>query len=139
MNIFSKLHVLAKRYMKLSKEELEQINLTMVQANVLSILANNKEEMIQREIGEKAFLKAGSMSRMIDTLEEKGLVFREQDPESRRSYKINLTNEGVRVNELSKKIFKDVENKLFSHLTDEEKVLFLRLIEKITYEENKDV
>lgn len=132
MSVFAELHNLARSFMEKSKVKLEDIDLTLTQAKVLSILANNKEKMIQREIGEKAYLKADSMSRMIDTLEEKGLVLRDENPKSRRSYKIDITNRGLELNKLSNEIFMETEKQLFNNLTKDELNQFVILINKIT-------
>lgn len=136
MSIFARLHNMAKSYINLSKTKLEVIDLTLTQAKVLSVLANNKEKMIQRELGEKSYLKAASISRMIDSLEEKDLVERDMNPKSRRSYMIILTNKGLDKHKQAASIFKDTEDEMFSHLTKEELNEFTRLIDKMTNEES---
>lgn len=46
-------------------------------------------------IGDYTGMDRSSLTRMIDDLEKKGMVFRENDPEDRRKVLISLTNKGL--------------------------------------------
>lgn len=48
----------------------------------------------QRELAERLYLEKSTVSRMVADLEHKGLVERERDPASRRTYRLRLTDAG---------------------------------------------
>ena len=53
-----------------------------------------KEGRSQSELAEITIKDTANITRMIDVMENKGLVFREKDPFDRRTYKIFLTKQG---------------------------------------------
>ncbi len=52
------------------------------------------EGLSQREIGDKAAKDKPNITRMLDALEKKGLLFRRPDPRDRRKYRVYLTQAG---------------------------------------------
>lgn len=48
----------------------------------------------QQELAERLFLEKSTVSRMVADLERQGLVERERDPASRRTYRLRLTDAG---------------------------------------------
>jgi DNA-binding MarR family transcriptional regulator len=58
-----------------------------------------EEGLSQREIGEKAAKDKPNITRMLDVLEKKRLIFRQPDPRDRRKYCIYLTKEGKQMHE----------------------------------------
>jgi DNA-binding MarR family transcriptional regulator len=53
-----------------------------------------EEGLSQREIGEKAAKDKPNITRMLDALEKKRIIFRQPDPRDRRKYSIYLTKDG---------------------------------------------
>lgn len=51
----------------------------------------------QRELAERLGLEKSSVSRMVADLESDGLLTRERDPENRRLYRLEITEEGRRL------------------------------------------
>ncbi len=58
-----------------------------------------EEGLSQREIGEKTSKDKPNITRMLDALEKKHLIFRQPDPRDRRKYCIYLTKEGKQLHE----------------------------------------
>ena len=58
-----------------------------------------EEGLSQREIGEKAAKDKPNITRMLDALEKKRLIFRQPDPRDRRKFCVYLTKEGKRLHE----------------------------------------
>ncbi|MDX1381138.1 MAG: MarR family transcriptional regulator [Xanthomonadales bacterium] len=67
--------------------------LTLPQADVIFTLGNTTG-MSCKNIGERTLITKGTLTGIIDRLEDKGLVTRETDPEDRRSTIVRLTPEG---------------------------------------------
>ena len=58
-----------------------------------------EEGLSQREIGEKAAKDKPNITRMLDALEKKRLIFRQHDPRDRRKFCVYLTKEGKQLHE----------------------------------------
>jgi MarR family transcriptional regulator, 2-MHQ and catechol-resistance regulon repressor len=73
-----------------------ELGLTPSQFDVISTLGNTSG-MSMNKLGEKTLITKGTLTGIIDRLEQKGLVRREVPEENRRSFTIVLTLEGEKV------------------------------------------
>jgi len=69
------------------------IDLTVPQADVVFTLGNT-DGLTFKEIGEKTLITKGTLTGVIDRLEEKGLVSRVSCPDDRRCTRVTLTDKG---------------------------------------------
>ncbi len=79
-------------------------------------------------------LETRSLTRMLKSLEEKGLVYREKDETDKRSVRIYLTEEGKRKRKISAKTVKAFNNKVSAIIPEEQLENFfdvINLIEKV--------
>ncbi len=58
-----------------------------------------EEGQSQREIGEKAAKDKPNVTRMLDALQKKGLIYRQPDPRDRRKFCVYLTREGKQLHD----------------------------------------
>lgn len=72
---------------------IRQHGLTPGQADVIFSLGNT-EGMSCAELGEKTLITKGTLTGILDRLEEKGLIRRRHSAEDRRSITVSLTSEG---------------------------------------------
>lgn len=63
---------------------------------VLTCLLRSEEELHPGELAEKLSLVPGRMTDILKTLENKGMICREQDPLDRRKVLIKITPKGIR-------------------------------------------
>lgn len=68
---------------------------TTVDQWVIMYLLNKKGSMTQHDIAEQALKDAPTVTRMMDLMESKGLVIREQDPLDKRRLLVQLTSNGL--------------------------------------------
>ena len=99
-------------------ENAELKELSKNQPVVLTIIGLEKEIM-PSTIGKYVGMDRSSLSRMVDSLEEKGFVWRKNDPEDRRKILISLTEKGERCLEILNKITEEMVAELLS-LADEQ-------------------
>jgi DNA-binding MarR family transcriptional regulator len=57
-------------------------------------------------------MESRSLSRMLKSMEEKGLIYRQQDEKDRRSVRIYLTPAGIKKKEISRKTIRGFNEKL---------------------------
>jgi len=72
-----------------------------------------------------------SLSRLLNTMEEKGLIYREKDIVDRRVVNLFLTDKGSELQKISKKIVTDYNQYIYSHIPDDDMKVFFKVIEKI--------
>lgn len=76
-------------------------------------------------------IEATSLSRLLNTMEDKNLIYREKDTVDRRVVNLFLTEKGLELQKISKKMVLEYNNYILSHIDKEEIDTFFRVIEKI--------
>lgn len=92
--LMSRLLGIAKAHYDRLGEEASQLGLTLPQARVLYFV---KMDPMVRKLAKRLSCDASYITGIVDTLEKKGLLTRQVDPEDRRVKKLVLTPEGHRV------------------------------------------
>ena len=95
-------------FSRLDSDGLRQYKLTQPQADVIFTLGNT-EGLTFKEIGELTLITKGTLTGVIDRLEQKALVRRVQGNEDRRCTRVILTKKGDR-------LFRDIFPKHIAHL-----------------------
>jgi DNA-binding MarR family transcriptional regulator len=90
-----------------------------------------EDGLSQREIGEKASKDKPNITRMLDALEKKHLIFRQPDPRDRRKYCIYLTKEGKHLQELLLPVTRDLRERAIQNLPQPEIDLLKVTLNKI--------
>lgn len=76
-------------------------------------------------------LEARSLTRMLKTMEEKGLIYKQQDPHDKRSVRIFLTELGKQKKEVSRITVKDFNNQVRNKIPPEKLEIFFEVIQDI--------
>lgn len=76
-------------------------------------------------------MEARSLTRMLKSMEEKGWVYREKDPNDGRSVRVFLTQKGLEKRELSKKAVKAFNKKAKQIVTEEKLSTFISVVHEI--------
>ncbi|HEK20393.1 MULTISPECIES: MarR family winged helix-turn-helix transcriptional regulator [unclassified Mucilaginibacter] len=76
-------------------------------------------------------LKSTSLSRMLNQLEQSGLIYRASNQGDKRSVKIYLTDLGKEKRQLAKNVVKQFNNYLNAHISDADKQYLTEMLKKI--------
>lgn len=96
------------------------------------MLINIHEEGIAvSQIAALSGVKSTSLSRMLKNMEELGLIFREIDPNDKRSVKIFLTPNGVEKRLIAKDVVRKFNEYLNEHIADKERLQLIKILNKI--------
>lgn len=104
--------------------------LNVTEFSVLEVLYLKGKQTIQ-QIGNSILVSSGSMTYVIDKLEQKGLLKRNACPDDRRVIHVTLTEDG---NDLMKQIMpnhSNLVNYMFDSLNEEESQTLVKLLEKV--------
>ncbi|MGN1369826.1 MAG: MarR family winged helix-turn-helix transcriptional regulator [Aristaeellaceae bacterium] len=117
---------------KEANSNLQALNLTMQQNRVLIQLALAEAHTLSLKALEERFGAAQStVAGLVSRLEKKGLIEALSDPADRRIKLVRLTEEGVRLNELSRQQVVESEARMTALLTEEEKALLLSCLKRV--------
>lgn len=119
-------HLLEQIYNK----NLTNVGLSNSHAKLIYLLYQN-DGLTQSELQQNLLFKASSITKLIDVLEQKGLVKRETAQEDARIKKIYLTAEGREKEEKLCRIREKMEARLLHSLTENEKKELIRMLKSI--------
>lgn len=92
---------------------------------------NSKEGTPATKIAPLMGLEARSLTRMLKSMEEKGLIYRVPDPIDKRSVRIFLTSEGKRKKEISVQTIKEFNLMVRELVSEEDLQTFFSVFQKI--------
>ena len=81
---------------RLSGEHVRECGLTHAQFDIIATLGNT-EGMSYKDLGDKTLITKGTLTGVIERLEQKGLVDRERSLDDKRSWFIRLSPQGEQV------------------------------------------
>ena len=106
-------------YERLSGQYVRQSGLTHAQFDIIATLGNTPG-MSYKELGDKTLITKGTLTGVIERLEQKGLVERQRNDCDKRSFFVRLTAEGEQV---FCTVFPKVvgeSGKVFAHYSDDD-------------------
>jgi len=126
-------HVLRATWQAVAKmynEEAAKYGATM--ATGLALLSIDAEDGVpSTSLGPRMGMEATSLSRTLKSMEEKGLVRREPNPEDGRGVLIKLTQEGLQKRKLSKSLVKKFNLAIEETITENELKAFHKVADVI--------
>lgn len=111
-------------------ERVKESGLTIGQPKVLDYLKDH-DGSSQKDIARACFIEAGSLTTILNGMEEKGLIERRTLNGNRRSYHIFMTDEGKKKQQMIDEAFAAIEEKAVSDISDEEYSQFMSVYQKL--------
>lgn len=103
---------------------LEKIGITFLEFKVLMHL---RETKTQGELLKSMKVSKATASKVLRSLENKGIIERERRG---KSYRIGLTNKGLELLEEIAKAGKELDEKIFAEMSADERIVFVKLLRK---------
>lgn len=100
--------------------ELKNTGLTAGQPKVLDYLRNHNGAN-QKEIAQGCHIEAGSLTSLLNRMEESNLVQRRMLNGNRRTYYIFLTEEGQKLSDVVSEKFEEIERQIFQNISSKDK------------------
>lgn len=111
-------------------EQVKSSGLTSGQPKVLDYLRDHNGAN-QKEIGAACHIEPGSLTSVLNRMEEKGLIERRMLDGNRRTFYIFMTDEGSRLKDLVEDNFASIEKKSFRNISSEDQASFMETFSKI--------
>lgn len=113
------------------RDEMSINNLSITEFSVLEVLFYQGKQTIQ-QIGNRILISSGSMTYVIDKLEQKGIIKRNDCREDRRVIHVTLTAEGMEMMEKIMPKYQDMVESFFCDLTGDESELMVKFLKKVS-------
>jgi len=127
-------YVLRATWMAVSKmynEEAGKAGSTM--ATGFALLSIDPEKGTpSTSLGPKMGMEATSLSRILKSMEEKGLIIRKKNPDDGRSVLLHLTNFGKEMREFSKGVVLKFDEAVKENVSEEDLTTFIKVANSIT-------
>ena len=111
-------------------EHLKDSGLTLGQPKVLDYL-KIYDGASQKEIAAACHIEAGSLTSILNRMEEKGIIERRMLNGNRRTYYIFLTESGKKLQKLVEQGFSKIEKEVWDGISDIERDAFMKTFLKI--------
>ena len=111
-------------------EQLKDTGLTLGQPKVLDYLKDH-DGASQKEIAAGCLIEAGSLTSILNRMEEKGLIERKMLNGNRRTFHIFMTESGKKNQKLVEEAFKKIEETALSGISEEEQKMFMEIFCRI--------
>ena len=111
-------------------EQLKDTGLTIGQPKILDYL-KEPDGSNQKEIAKACFMEAGSLTTILNKMEEKGLIERRILNGNRRSFHIFLTAVGKEKQQLVDKAFSEIEKKALTDIPEKDFEQFMSVYNRI--------
>jgi DNA-binding MarR family transcriptional regulator len=95
------------------------------------LMSVDKEGTPSTQLGPRMGMEPTSLSRTLKTMEERGLIFRQEDDEDKRKVLIFLTEEGVEKRRMVKNFVLGFNERIFSKIPAGKMKIFFEVAEKV--------
>lgn len=103
----------------------------ITQATGYVLINIHREGTAVSQIANLLGVKTTSLSRILNNLEEMGLIYRQVNDADKRSVKVFLTPLGVEKRKVAKQVVKDFNTYLEEHLTEKERKVLVETLARI--------
>ena len=111
-------------------EQLKDTGLTLGQPKVLDYLKDH-DGASQKEIAAGCLIEAGSLTSILNRMEEKGLIERKMLNGNRRTIHIFMTESGKKNQKLVEETFEKIEETALNNISEEEQKVFMEIFHRI--------
>jgi DNA-binding MarR family transcriptional regulator len=119
---------LTRRVRRAQISQLAPLGLTPGQERALRLITFSEEPLRMTELAERLHVVPRSVTTVIDSLEEAGLVRRAIDPANRRAIRLHLTDRGLAVREDMRQARRQASEDLFAPLSAQQRAQLMTLL-----------
>lgn len=120
-----------KRLKQGLQEKLRDYDITTDQWIILRKIALDSGKYNQRELADSCFKERAAITRMIDLMEKKQLIYRSNSPTDRREYLLYITDEGRNLYESTLERVSSEYDAIYEVLSKDEVEEAITLLEKL--------
>jgi MarR family transcriptional regulator for hemolysin len=135
-------HNMLRTARQMINKDLQPLNLSSAEGNILLHLLTQGREMRQEQVVEQLDISKPAVSRTLNSLEKKGYVTRRPDPDDKRAQWVQLTDKAIEVGPAIEQIYNQIYTLAMKGISQEEfdyfVKLFGRISENFTHEQTQE-
>lgn len=113
-------------------EDLRPLNLSSAEGNILLHLLVHDQVMTQEQLSGQMDISKPAVSRALDSLESKGYVTRQQDPQDRRLRRLQLTAKAREIAPAVEQTYNQLYARALQGITPQELDTFIQLFARMS-------
>jgi MarR family transcriptional regulator for hemolysin len=131
-DIWAHAHHMIRSARQLINESLRPLNLSSAEGNILLHLLMQGQEMGQDQLVEQLDISKPAVSRALDSLEKKGYISREQNPNDRRAYRVLLSSQAREIAPTVEQAYNQLYAVALQGISPEELNTFIKLFQRMS-------
>ena len=125
-------HNMIRTGRQIINRDLRPLGLSSAEGNILLHLFTQGQEMGQEQLVEQLDVSKPAVSRTLSSLETKGYVTRQRDPDDKRAYQIRLTDKALETGPEIEQVYNRVYTLAMRGITQDELDYFMTLFGHIS-------
>ena len=125
-------HNMLRSARQIINEGLRPLGLSSAEGNILLHLLTQGEDLGQEQLAGQLDISKPAVSRTLDSLEAKGYITRQADPEDKRAHRVRLTGRARETGPALERIYNHVYTLAFEGVSPEEFDTFMRLLARVS-------
>lgn len=131
------LHELSLSYHRITRLNLQHIHVALEPIGVfpgqppILFMLEHHPGLTQKQLGENIFVRAATLTSLLQRMEKSELIMRQQDQHDHRKMRVFLTEKGQAKVKETRNVLAEFEKKMFIDFNEQELTQFEALLEKI--------
>lgn len=125
-------HNMLRSARQIINKDLQSLGISSAEGNILLHLLTQGREMGQEQLVEQLDVSKPAISRTIASLEGKGFIIRQRDPDDKRAYRIQLTKRALEIGPVIEQAYNHVFSMALQGISQDDLDYFMRLIGRIS-------
>jgi DNA-binding MarR family transcriptional regulator len=124
-------HNMLRTARQMINENLRPLNLSSAEGNILLHLWTQGQELRQEQLVEQLDVSKPAVSRTLDSLEAKGFITRQQDPDDGRVHRVYMTDKARAIGPAVEQAYNQLYTIAMQGVSQEELIEFMNLFARI--------
>lgn len=125
-------HNMIRSGRQIINKNLQPLGISSAEGNILLHLFTQGQEMAQEQLVDQLDVSKPAISRALASLEAKGYVIRQRDPEDKRAHRILLTKKALEIGPTIEQAYNQVFTLALQGISQEELNYFMELFGRIS-------
>jgi MarR family transcriptional regulator for hemolysin len=125
-------HNMIRSARQIINENLQPLNLSSAEGNILLHLFTQGQDMGQEQLVEQLDVSKPAVSRLLDSLETKGYVIRQPDPDDKRAHRVRLTDKALEIGPAVEQSYNHVYTLAMQGISQDEFEYFVKLFSRMS-------
>ena len=132
MDVWLHAHNMIRSARQIITTNLRPLGLSSAEGNVLLHLLAHGQEMGQEQLVEQLDVSKPAISRTLNSLEKKGYVTRQTDPDDKRAHRVRLTGKALEIGPEVEQVYYRIYTEAMRGISQEEFETFVNLFSRMS-------